>query len=198
MAYNGWLPFAALVAFALCSLASAQSVLQYHGNDYKNGFYIDPLFNATNINTIALDPSFNVSVPGPVYAQVLYLVNGSRGRDVIFVATEQNQVRKVAKTQKVLHKSLLKSSMHYMNQGRVHRRCNWSMGARGGTSSVRHQAEGEKKVAQIVVHRKAFLSLGCTITRDVMFATTEQSQVRRKWFGLSMTKRVFSAKCSSV
>jgi hypothetical protein len=92
MAYNGRLAFAALVAFALFSLASAQSVLQYHGNDYKNGFYIDPLFNATNINTIALDPSFNVSVPGPVYAQVLYLVNGSRGRDVIFVATEQNQV----------------------------------------------------------------------------------------------------------
>lgn len=92
MAYNGRPPFAALVAFALFSLASAQSVLQYHGNDYKNGFYVDPLFNATNINTIALDASFNVSVPGPVYAQVLYLVNGSRGRDVIFVATEQNQV----------------------------------------------------------------------------------------------------------
>lgn len=87
----GWLALAGLLLL-LPSCISCQSVLQYHNKGYHDGFYVDPLFNAININTLAEDPAFNVSIPGPVYAQILYLANSSLGRDVIFVAIEQNQV----------------------------------------------------------------------------------------------------------
>lgn len=94
MGASPYLALAALLVLASSLPASAQSVLQYHNSGTRSGLYVDPLFNASSVPMLALDPTFNVTIPGPVYAQTLYLANSSlSGRDVIFVATEQNQVR---------------------------------------------------------------------------------------------------------
>lgn len=114
------LALAALLVLALSLPASAQSVLQYHNSGTRSGVVVDPLFNATSVRTLALDPTFNVTIPGPVYAQALYLANSSlAGRDVIFVATEQNQVRTEgqAKRLPLIYTVALSRVKHLVAQG---------------------------------------------------------------------------------
>lgn len=69
-----------------------ESVLQYHKNASRDGVYVDPAITRAAAARLRRDPSFVVKVAGPTYAQPLFLDGGPGGRDLLFVATEQNQV----------------------------------------------------------------------------------------------------------
>src|SRR5262249_43208476 len=67
-------------------------VLQHHLHATRDGSYIDPLITQQAATMTHRDLSFRVSVPGPVYAQPLYVTNGPGGAAAYIVATEQNSV----------------------------------------------------------------------------------------------------------
>jgi uncharacterized repeat protein (TIGR01451 family) len=67
-------------------------VLQHHLHADRDAQYIDPLITQSAASTIHRDLSFSVHVPGPVYAQPLYITNGPGGSPAYIVATEQNAV----------------------------------------------------------------------------------------------------------
>ena len=67
-------------------------VLQHHLHATRDGLYIDPLITPQTATMTHPDLSFSVSVPGPVYAQPLYVTNGPGGSAAYIVATEQNIV----------------------------------------------------------------------------------------------------------
>jgi uncharacterized repeat protein (TIGR01451 family) len=71
-------------------------VLQHHLHATRDGLYVDPLITQAAATTIHRDLSFNASLPGPVYAQPLYLNNGPGGAAAFIVATEQNDVLALA------------------------------------------------------------------------------------------------------
>src|SRR5262249_39065415 len=57
-----------------------------------DGLYTDPLITPTTASMTHRDLSFTASVPGPVYAQPLYVTNGPGSAPAYIVATEQNIV----------------------------------------------------------------------------------------------------------
>jgi hypothetical protein len=67
------------------------SVLQHHHSPSRNGVYVIPELTKAHAATLAIDPTFAPTVSGQTYAQPLYLVDPA-GQDLVFVATEQNQV----------------------------------------------------------------------------------------------------------
>ena len=67
-------------------------VLQHHNNSTRDGLYIDPLFTLDAAPNIHRDFSFEAFLPGPTYAQPLYVSNGPVGIAALIVATEQNEV----------------------------------------------------------------------------------------------------------
>jgi len=71
-------------------------VLQHHLHPTRDGLYVDPLMTQAAAATIQRDLSFNASLPGPVYAQPLYVNNGPGGTAAFVVATEQNDVLALA------------------------------------------------------------------------------------------------------
>ncbi|MFI5307744.1 MAG: PQQ-binding-like beta-propeller repeat protein, partial [Polyangiales bacterium] len=71
---------------------SSASVLQYHNNASRDGLYIDAAFKATDVPMLHRDKTFNATITGPTYAQPLYFEGGPGGKDVLIVATEQNEV----------------------------------------------------------------------------------------------------------
>ncbi len=91
---------AGLVALAGCTTCTtapprvdppaAGSVLQYHGDSGRTGAYVDAKLTKAAVTRFRLDPSFRVELPGPTYAQPLYVERGGKG--LLIVATEQNQV----------------------------------------------------------------------------------------------------------
>src|SRR5262252_9370035 len=68
------------------------SVLEHHNHPSRDGLYVDAALTKTAAAGMHLDPAFNATIQGPTYAQPLYLNNGTNGQDLIFVATEQNNV----------------------------------------------------------------------------------------------------------
>jgi uncharacterized repeat protein (TIGR01451 family) len=67
-------------------------VLQHHLHATRDGLYVDPLITPQTATMTHRELSFSVSVPGPVYAQPLYITNGPGGSAAYIVATEQNIV----------------------------------------------------------------------------------------------------------
>ncbi|HEX6464899.1 MAG TPA: SBBP repeat-containing protein, partial [Vicinamibacterales bacterium] len=70
-------------------------VLQHHLHATRDGLYTDPLITQQAAMMTHRDLSFTVSVPGPVYAQPLYVTNGPAGAAAYIVATEQNIVEAI-------------------------------------------------------------------------------------------------------
>jgi len=67
-------------------------VLQHHANATRDGLYVDPLITQKSAAAMHLDKAFNAALPGPVYAQPLYVSNGPGGKPALIVATEKNVV----------------------------------------------------------------------------------------------------------
>jgi uncharacterized repeat protein (TIGR01451 family) len=67
-------------------------VLQHHLHATRDALYVDPLFTQSAASTIHRDLNFSVTVPGPVYAQPLYVTKGPGSAPAYIVATEQNAV----------------------------------------------------------------------------------------------------------
>jgi hypothetical protein len=70
----------------------AGDVLQYHLNNSRDGWYVDPILTKVAAQTIHRDVSFNAPLIGPTYAQPLYVSNGPGGRAAFIVVTEQDAV----------------------------------------------------------------------------------------------------------
>jgi hypothetical protein len=68
------------------------SVLQHHKNPSRDGVYIDAAFTKTAAAKLHMDTTFKATTMGPTYAAPLYLAGAAGGKDLVFVATEQNQV----------------------------------------------------------------------------------------------------------
>src|ERR1019366_6984305 len=86
-----------LLGYVLLILANPASlvsgdVLQHHLNGTRDGLYIDPRITQAAAAPTHRDSTFNAPVPGPTYAQPLYVEDGPGGRAAFLVATEQNDV----------------------------------------------------------------------------------------------------------
>jgi outer membrane protein assembly factor BamB len=68
-------------------------VLQHHKNASRDGVFIEPSLTKAAVSAkLRLDPAFNATVAGAVFAQPLYFTAGPLGRDVVIVATASNEV----------------------------------------------------------------------------------------------------------
>ena len=67
------------------------AVLEHHHHPNRDGVYVIPELTRAHAATLAIDPTFAPTVSGQTYAQPLYVVDPA-GQDLVFVATEQNQV----------------------------------------------------------------------------------------------------------
>jgi hypothetical protein len=70
----------------------AGSVLEHHGGPRRTGVYVDSTLTRASAATFHVDPCFQATVAGAVYAQPLYFAGGPGGKDVVIVATERNEV----------------------------------------------------------------------------------------------------------
>jgi len=76
--------------------ALAITTFGVHGT--RDSLYVDPAFTKARLAAIQADgglkadPTFTPAVVGEVYASPLFLENGLNGKDVLFVATEENNV----------------------------------------------------------------------------------------------------------
>jgi hypothetical protein len=73
-------------------LSPGGSVLEHHNGPRRTGVYLDPTLTRAAAATFHLDPTFQATVSGAVYAQLLYFAGGPGGRDLVVAATEQNEV----------------------------------------------------------------------------------------------------------
>src|SRR5437762_8538119 len=73
--------------------ANAQvNVTQFHNHDSRDGLYVDSAFTQSAAANLTRDLNFDGTIAGNVYAQPLYIENGPRGKAMIVVATESNNV----------------------------------------------------------------------------------------------------------
>src|SRR2546430_3480966 len=70
----------------------AGDVLQYHLHGTRDGWYVDPQLTQAAAATMHRDPTFHAPLPGPTYAQPLYVARGPAGRAAFIVVTAQNLV----------------------------------------------------------------------------------------------------------
>ena len=68
----------------------SDDVLQHHRNGTRDGLYVDPLITQATAARIHRDATFSAPLPGPTYAQPLYVTDGPGNRPTLIVATEQN------------------------------------------------------------------------------------------------------------
>src|SRR5260370_12374804 len=67
-------------------------VLQHHNNSNRDGLYVDPLFTRAAAGNIHRDSSFHAPLPGPMWAQPLYVSNGPSGVSALIAATDGTNV----------------------------------------------------------------------------------------------------------
>src|SRR2546430_16216493 len=73
--------------------ADAQvNVTQFHNHDSRDGLYIDPAFPQSIAATLTRDLNLDGTIVGHVYAQPLYIENGSGDAAMIIAVTESNNV----------------------------------------------------------------------------------------------------------
>jgi hypothetical protein len=70
----------------------AGDVLQHHLHGTRDGWYVDPQLTPAAAATMHRDPTFHAPLPGPTYAQPLYVARGPGGRATFIVVTAQNLV----------------------------------------------------------------------------------------------------------
>ena len=68
------------------------NVTQFHNHDSRDGLYIDPAFTQSAAANLTRDINFDGTIVGNVYAQPLYIEDGPRGKAMIIVASESNNV----------------------------------------------------------------------------------------------------------
>ncbi|HEY2365881.1 MAG TPA: hypothetical protein VGH87_05815, partial [Polyangiaceae bacterium] len=68
------------------------SVITRANHDTRDALYVQSTFGPQAISTIKLDSTFDGTVSGNVYAQVLFFQNGPNGKPVIIAATSNDQV----------------------------------------------------------------------------------------------------------
>jgi hypothetical protein len=71
---------------------SGASVLQFHKNPNRDGFYFDAALKKSAISTMHLDPNFKAKTSAQTYSQALFMEGGVNGKDALYVATENNDV----------------------------------------------------------------------------------------------------------
>jgi hypothetical protein len=81
-----------VLVLAVPSRLLAGDVLQHHLHGTRDGWYVDPQMTQAAAATIHRDPTFHAPLPGPTYAQPLYVTHGPGGRAAFLVVTEQNMV----------------------------------------------------------------------------------------------------------
>ena len=69
----------------------AASVLQHHKNATRDGFYVDSAFTKAASAGLTRDTTFDGTVTGAMYSQVLY-VDDPGGKDLVIATTEENVV----------------------------------------------------------------------------------------------------------
>jgi hypothetical protein len=67
-------------------------VLQYHVSGTRTGLYVDPLLTKAAVATTHRDTTFSAVLPGPTYAQPLYVASGPGSKATLIAVTEQNVV----------------------------------------------------------------------------------------------------------
>jgi hypothetical protein len=67
-------------------------VLQYHNHANRDGMFKQPAFTRAAAAKIHRDAAFTAMMSGPTYAQPLFFEGGPGGKDILIVATEQNEV----------------------------------------------------------------------------------------------------------
>src|SRR5437870_5651377 len=73
--------------------ADAQvNVTQFHNHDSRDGLYVDAAFTQSVAANLVRDPNFDGTIAGNVYAQPLYIEGGLKGKAMIIMATESNNV----------------------------------------------------------------------------------------------------------
>jgi hypothetical protein len=72
-------------------LSTGDSVLQFHKQASHAGLYIDAALTGANISATTRDTAVNTTLPGQVYAQLLY-VEANSHQDLVIVVTEKNEV----------------------------------------------------------------------------------------------------------
>src|SRR5207253_5926756 len=73
--------------------ADAQvNVTQFHNHDSRDGLYIDAAFTQSAAANLTRDLNFDGTIVGHVYAQPLYIENGSGDAAMIIAVTESNNV----------------------------------------------------------------------------------------------------------
>jgi outer membrane protein assembly factor BamB len=82
----------AVLCATSASPAVAQSVTTYHNSINRHAEYVVPGLTAATAPTMHLDPAFNASFSGAVYAQPLYWQPDPGSIGTVIVATETNQV----------------------------------------------------------------------------------------------------------
>ena len=83
--------------FAICFIpvfhANAQvDVTQFHNHDSRDGLYVDAAFTRGAAANLTRDLNFDGTIAGKVYAQPLYIEGGPKGKSMIIVVTESNNV----------------------------------------------------------------------------------------------------------
>jgi hypothetical protein len=73
-------------------IAQAQNVVTYHNAPDRSGLYTVPGLTVVAAATLHLDPAFNATVSGNVYAQPLYWLPPGAKTGLLIVATESNLV----------------------------------------------------------------------------------------------------------
>src|ERR1700688_2227413 len=68
------------------------SILTYHGSLDRAGNYVMPGLTYERARGLRLDPSFNATFPGEVYAQPLLWREPETGAGVLIVATEEDEI----------------------------------------------------------------------------------------------------------
>ncbi len=71
---------------------AVSSVLEYHNSPRRDGVYVDSTLTRASAATFHLDPKFKARIHGAIYAQLLYVAGGAKGKDIIIAASEENNV----------------------------------------------------------------------------------------------------------
>ena len=87
-----WLICVFVIPCGIFSAKAAVNVTQHHNHLSRDGLYIDPAFTKALSAGLARDLTFSGTITGNIYAQPLYIEDGPRGRAVVIVATESNNV----------------------------------------------------------------------------------------------------------
>ncbi len=83
------------IAMDMADNPTSESVFEHHKSKSRDGLYVQRTITRAAARTFHLDPTFVAPIDGPTYAQPLFMAaseNAPGGKDVLFIATEKNQV----------------------------------------------------------------------------------------------------------